>query len=227
MTAMTTAEILMPALFLLNFGNILFVLSRCNPFEWILSFRMQLKWPYSSCIANGLGISISFWMCACACVCMSCLYLEINVGWAFTVAQLYILDIHDSGCYARLLYRLFANVSNVHRVFVSIVYTYAAVHSICVLTHIWCGHWIFLMQLFYLAVSFISMSVCVCVSVCMRFSWMLFFTPAECLHYTGFSFRQKSSFLLLLIFFSSRSSTIEQQHLRYESCHLNWFSVNE
>lgn len=94
---------------------------------------------------------------------MSCLYLEINVGWAFTVAQLYILDIPDSGCYARLLCRLFANASNVHRVFVSIVYTYAAVHSICVLTHIWCGHWIFSMQLLYLAVSFINMSVYVCV----------------------------------------------------------------
>lgn len=100
MTAIAIAQILMPVLRLLNFQNVPFVLSRCNPFKWILSFRMQLKQLHSSCIANGLSLSLSDTVCVCVC----CLYLEINFGRHLLWHNCNFW-IHDFGCYA-LLYTI-------------------------------------------------------------------------------------------------------------------------
>lgn len=120
MAIAVVAEILMRVvLLMLNFTNIYipFVLSQnathLNGYCHSECNSSDSTYPHSSCIANGLGISISVWMCVRVC----CLYLEINVGWAFTVAQLYIFGYTDDSLLVAMLlfFYLFANASNVHK----------------------------------------------------------------------------------------------------------------
>lgn len=124
--------------------------------------------------------------------------------------------IHDSGCNALHHTVCLRMQVTFARVFVSIVCCVCCCSSnLCFDTHL-----VWLLKIFHCN-YFISQSV-LCVCVCMYDNQLDALFYASCVFVcTGFSYRQKSSFLL---FFSSRSSTIAQQHLRYESCNLNWFS---
>lgn len=95
------------------------------------------------------------------CECERCLYLDINVGRAFTVAQLYILDAHDAIvavlffhiCICLRMQVTFTQSTRVNSVYMSCSF------NLCFDTHLVWPLNIFSMQLFYLSVSFVCVDI--------------------------------------------------------------------